>query len=285
MRTKCYNSVVGFLAGISLAVPAVGQSTNSTKLKEPVAIVAGEAVYEVELSPLIQSQLLQVRQQEYELKRRALEQLVNQRLLETEAKKKGIPAEKLLALEVDGKVAAPTEPELEAFYLAQKDRLNRPFDEVKTALQQGLKQAKIQQARQSYLRRLRGEAEVVVFLRPPKAEITYDLARLRGRPNAPVVVVEFSDFGCPFCRNVQSSLKDLLDKYHGKVSLAYRDFPLKELHPQAQLAATASRCAGEQGKFWEYHDLLFANADKLTRDGLLENAPSLKLDEDRSIPV
>ena len=81
------------------------------------------------------------------------------------------------------------------------------------------------------------------------------------------------------CRQAQPTLKDLLAKYKGRVSLAYRDFPLREIHAQGQLAAEASRCAGEQGKFWEYHDLLFANPDRLNRDGLVEHARDLKLDE------
>ena len=68
-------------------------------------------------------------------------------------------------------------------------------------------------------------------------------------------------------------------KYEGRVSLAYRDLPLRDIHPQAQMAAEASRCAGEQGKFWEYHDLLFENPNKLNREGLVEQARSLKLDE------
>ena len=93
------------------------------------------------------------------------------------------------------------------------------------------------------------------------------------------MIVEFSDFQCPFCRKVQSTLKNLLEKYQGQVSLAYRDFPLRGRHSQAELAAEASRCAAEQGKFWEYHDLLFANGDKLSRAGAAEMAQSLNLDE------
>ncbi len=102
---------------------------------------------------------------------------------------------------------------------------------------------------------------------------------LRGSPKATVVIVEFSDFQCPFCRQVQPTLKNLLAKYEGRVSLAYRDFPLREIHPQAQSAAEAARCAGEQGQFWPYHDLLFAHPEKLNREGLVEHARSLKLDE------
>jgi len=71
----------------------------------------------------------------------------------------------------------------------------------------------------------------------------------------------------------------LMAKYEGKVSLAYRDFPLRGMHGQAELGAESSHCASEQGKFWEYHDLLFDNPDKLNRSGLLELARNVKLDE------
>lgn len=71
----------------------------------------------------------------------------------------------------------------------------------------------------------------------------------------------------------------MLAKYPGKVKLGYRDFPLRQLHPQAQLAAEASRCAVEQGKYWEYHDVLFANPEKQQRDDLIGYARTLKMDD------
>src|SRR5260370_18185464 len=90
------------------------------------------------------------------------------------------------------------------------------------------------------------------------------------------MIVEFSDYQCPYCHQVEPIIKDLLAKYGDKVSLAYRDLPLRQIHPQAQIAAGASRCAEEQGKFWEYHDQLFA-ASKLDHDSLLDYARTLKL--------
>ena len=201
--------------------------------------------------PQLSAQWRQLRNQEYELKSRALESLIKQKLLEAEAKKMGVPAEKLLDQEVDAKISDPSDSEVEAYYLGQKDRLNAPFDQVKAQLRIGLKQAKIQQARQAYLDRLRQQSAVTVLLRPPKVEVAYDPKRVRGKPGAPVMIVEFSDFQCPYCRRVQSNLRELLAKYDGQVSLSYRDFPLREIHAQAQLAAEASRCAEEQGKFWE----------------------------------
>jgi protein-disulfide isomerase len=163
--------------------------------------------------------------------------------------------------------------------LAQKDRLNRPLDDaLKTQLRQSLKQAKIQQLRQDYIKGLRSQTKVAVLLSPPKVHVGYDPKRLRGNPKAPVMIVEFSDYQCPYCHQVEPTVKDVLAKYGDKVSLAYRDLPLRQIHPQAQIAAEASRCAEEQGKFWEYHDQLFASS-ALDHDSLVKYARDLKLDD------
>ncbi len=264
-----------------LLIPAgsVAQTPGQAKQKEPLAVVAGQTIYDDDLLPFIQAQVFQLRLQEYDIRSKALENLVNQKLLEAEAKKKGIPTEKVLEQEVDSTVAQPTEAELKALYIVQKQQLGKPFDEIKPQLQQLLKKSKIQEAREDYYKRLREQAGVSIFLQKPKVQVAYDPARLRGDPKAPVVIVEFSDFQCPYCQSVQPTLKTLLAKYEGRVSLAYRDLPVRDIHPQAELAAEASRCAGEQGKFWEYHDLLFANQNKLDRPGLLDQAHGLKLDE------
>src|SRR5258708_48490 len=221
------------------ASPTFGQ----TKQKKPLAGVAGQPIYDDDLLPYVQAQVFQLRVQEYEVKSKALENLVNQKLLEAEAKKKGIPTEKVLAQEVDAKVPEPTEAELQALYIVQKEQLRKSFDELKPQLQQLLKRAKLQQARQDYYTRLREQAAVSIFLQKPKVEVTHDPARLRGSPKAPVVIVEFSDFQCPYCQAVAPTLKKLLAKYEGRVSLAYRDLPLRDIHPQAQLAPQASLCA------------------------------------------
>ncbi len=264
---------------LSVFLPWTGSTQNpgAAQPKQPIAVVGGQAIYEDDLLPSIQGELRTLKNQEYELKSKALEDLVNQKLLEAEAKKRGISPEKLLEQEADSKVSDPTDAEVEAFYLSQRNRGNRPPEVAKAQLREDLKQAKLQQARQEYFKRLREKAEVTILLRPPRIEVGYDSARLHGNPSAPVIIVEFSDFQCPFCRRAHATLNELLAKYNGQVSLAYRDFPLREIHPQAESAAEASRCAGEQGKFWEYHDLLFSSA-KLDRDALLEYARSLKLD-------
>jgi protein-disulfide isomerase/lipoprotein NlpI len=142
-----------------------------------------------------------------------------------------------------------------------------------------LKQTELPQTRQEYLQRFRKHPEMQTALQSRDTDVTFDPARLLGSPSAPVMIIEFSDFQCPFCRKVQPTLKGLQAKYEGRVSLAYRDFPLRGMHGQAELAAESSRCAAAQGRFWEYHDLLFEHPDKLNRNGLTELARSLNLDE------
>ncbi len=99
-----------------------------------------------------------------------------------------------------------------------------------------------------------------------------------GNPQASLQIVEFSDFQCPYCAQAHSIIKQLLRSYPNDVYFIYRDFPIIDIHPQAQLAAEAAQCAFDQEKFWEYHDLLFQNQDKLDLGYLLIYAQRLNLD-------
>src|SRR6266700_1375427 len=133
-------SMFAFFAATSLA-----QNAETPKAKQPVATVDGQPIYDEDLASSVQGQLLPLRNQEYEIKRKALDSLIEQKLLEAAAKKKRLTTEKLPAQEVDSKIQEPTEGELQGFYLVLKDRYNRPFDEVKDQIRTGMKQAKIQQ--------------------------------------------------------------------------------------------------------------------------------------------
>lgn len=101
---------------------------------------------------------------------------------------------------------------------------------------------------------------------------------LRGSPHAPVIVVEYGDFECPNCRQAAPVTTLLLERFAGRVAVAFRHFPLEESHPHALLAAQAAECAGAQGKFWEMHDLLFDNQNHLTPRDLRAYAERLQLD-------
>ncbi|HUO19028.1 MAG TPA: thioredoxin domain-containing protein [Steroidobacteraceae bacterium] len=99
-----------------------------------------------------------------------------------------------------------------------------------------------------------------------------------GPGHAPVVVVEYGDFQCPTCKQAAPTVRLLLERFANRVCVAFRHFPLEEAHPQALAAAEAAESAGEQGKFWEMHDLMFANQDRLTPQHLRGLAGRLGLD-------
>ena len=100
-----------------------------------------------------------------------------------------------------------------------------------------------------------------------------------GPADAPIVIVEFSDFQCPFCKRWHDQVYDsLMAAYPGKIRLVYRNLPLTQLHPQAMSAAEASLCAGEQDAYWQYHAKLFENSDALTDDIFSTLATDLGLD-------
>lgn len=105
-----------------------------------------------------------------------------------------------------------------------------------------------------------------------------DKDHIRGNKNAEVTLIEFSDFECPFCSRHEPTLNQALSEYGDKIRLVYKHFPLESIHPQARPAAEASECAAEQGKFWEYHDGLFANQDKLSSTYYGELAKQVGLD-------
>jgi protein-disulfide isomerase len=245
---------------------------------QPIAKVGEQSIQEEDLLPLIGAQLLQLRNQEYELKFKALTTLINRRVLEEYARREGIPSDKYLEQKVDRNLPQPAAGEIEAYYFAQKDRLNRPLEEVRPQLEQALIQAKRQQARQEYMDRLQTEANVSILLNRPRVEIAPDPERLEGSADAPVTIIEFADYECPFCQEARQTVSTVMRKYKGQVRLGFRDFPLRQIHQRAEQAAEASRCAAEQGKFWQYHDRLYANQTRLDPDALREHARATGLD-------
>jgi protein-disulfide isomerase len=260
------------------STPSNGNVTKSAA-DEPVAIVAGQAIYQRDLDDVVESQMLSLRNQEYQIKSRGLEDLIRQRLVEAEAKKQGLTTEELYAKEVDSRIATPSDGEVAAYYLGLKSQIKAPLQDIKMQLQANLKAIEVRQARQDYADSLRSKGDVAVLLKQPRVEVAVDRGRLRGDPNALVTIVEFADYQCPYCKQTETTLNNLLRKYPGQVKLAFRDFPLASIHPYAEEAAEAARCAGKQGKFWEFHDALFANQAKLDDPQLKATAQTLGLDK------
>jgi protein-disulfide isomerase len=246
--------------------------------EKPVAVVGGEPIYEKDFMPPIEAQVQKVRQQEYELRHQALDDVINKKLLAAEAAKKGTTPEEILA-GLDKQVPEPSEEQVEQQLVQQMFGGGMPGNVSKTQIRDDMKKRLAEQVHQVYYQALRDRAGVKLYLLPPRQVAGVDPARVRGNPDAPITMVEFSDFQCPYCYQAYTTVKDLLQKYDGKIKLAYRDLPLTEVQGSENPGGgEASRCAGEQGKFWEYHDLLFENQDYYGQLAFEDFANELKLD-------
>lgn len=221
----------------------------------------------------------QVRQQLYDSRREVLNQIIGDYLIELEAKMRGVTAAQLLETELLTHQVPVTEEEIGRFYRELGSETNgATLQELSPAIRKYLEQQRPVLARQSFVDELRARSRLRVLLEPPRFTVTTaDTDPGAGPANAPVQIVEFSDFQCPFCQRAVPTVKKLQAAYGDRIHLVYKDFPLPN-HPQAFPAAVAANCARAQGKFWEYHDRLFANQQALGPEDLKRHAAELGLD-------
>ena len=279
---RIHRSLIIF-ATFALATAAAAQSPSKR-----LAVVNGEALTEEEVSKAAEHDLqgLEIKRLQFEAnfardKQEALDKalnvLVEEKLLAAEAAKRKITKEDLVRTDIDNKVAVPTSEEVEKFYEENKSRIQAPREEVIPQIGPYLMDQRRDQARAAFMASLRKEYNVTTYLEPLRSDIATVGFPVRGSAAAPVTIVEFSDFECPFCGSLFPTLKEIEKNYAEKVRVVYRQFPL-DIHPHAQKAAEASLCANEQQHFWEFHDLMFGNQKDLTVDSLKKKAADLKLD-------
>jgi protein-disulfide isomerase len=239
-------------------VPPPG--TPPASAERVVATIDGDKITEADLDRAVGAEIGRLEQQIYELRKNRLDELIGERLVAREAARRNVPVDDLLKSEVDAKAGAISDDEVTRFFEANKARLpNAP--NIRDQIRQYLTMQRTEDAREAFVGTLRANAAVAVTLaKPPirRAEVLVGSSPVRGDASAPVTIVEFSDFHCPYCRTVQPTLLKLLDAYPGKVRLVYKDLPLDGLHPNARQASEAARCANDQGKFWQFHDVLYS---------------------------
>jgi protein-disulfide isomerase len=229
--------------------------------------VHGAPILASELEQKVSSRLARLRQEEFELRRQALEEIVSERLLDAEAARRHLSRDELLRRELDAKVKKPSAETVEGLYRQNQGRFaGQPKDQVLARIRQALEERARSERRLAYEKDLRRAARVAFRLEPPRAQVDLPAgAPSTGAAKAPVTLVEFTDYQCPYCHRAQGVVDQLLLRYAGKLRLVHLDFPL-EGHPGAIPAARGARCAGEQGRFWEYH------RDLMTSAGLLDDA-------------
>lgn len=245
----------------------------------PVAEINGVVITEKELNEKIDNRLTRIKSQIFDIQRQGITQIINDKLLAEAAKKQNLSVPALLKKEVNDKVGQVTDAEIEAFYNQNKAKFRgKSLDQVKANVQRQLFARKSSQYRNQLLDKLKDESNIKVFLSRPKIEVSADDDPFLGNKDAKVTIIEFTDYQCPFCARARPTIKKILDNYGDQVKYVLRDFPLS-FHPQAQKAAEAAQCAGDQDKYWEYSDKLWENIKALSVPDLKKYAGQLKLNQ------
>lgn len=250
----------------------------------PIVLTVGDQTFTLEqLDEKAKALSLKPYQDLYDHRRQAAEQIVNDMLIEKEAAKRGISREDLLRQEVADKAAVIPDADVVTFYEQNKPAMGgrELDDDLRVQIRNFLGQQRRAFAHQEFMKKLREGVKVEVALDAPRVEIVVAEGEpARGPANAPVTIVEYSDFQCPYCAKVGETLQRITETYPDKVRIVFRDFPLP-MHPEAQPAAEAAKCAQEQGQFWPYHDKLFASQGQLGGESYKKFATELGLDAQR----
>lgn len=246
------------------------------------ARLGSQIVTEERLAQMIGHRLFELEKEIYRLKRDRLEQMIVDRVLQEEANARGIPLEQLLNEEVLPNVTPVTDEEVDDYYLANRAKLKDwkgSMEDLKVRIRGFLEQERRLNGLVKYARTLEPKYGVVVYLEEPRIplmDVRIDGNYSTGRSNALVTVVEFSDYQCPVCRSVHTVARRLKDHYREQVRWVFKDYPLRK-HRNSRMTAEAARCAGEQGKFWEYQDILFSSREEFNPESLERFAVDLGL--------
>jgi len=268
-------------AVVALALIAIGPAAVRAANdggQQPVATIGTHAITQQELDARVLSNI--PKNQLYNLRKQALDEMIDQYVVNEAAKKANLTPAEYLKSEIQS--APVTEADARKYYDEHKASIdaqtnNRPFDQIKAPLMNALQMRQVRDQREALLDKLKGQNEVKILMQAPRTAVASAGHPWTGGKDAPVTIVEFSDFQCPYCRAAEPTVKAVRDKYGDKVKFVYMDFPLG-MHAHAMDAANAAQCANDQDKFWQYHDALFADQSKLDPASLKATAAKAGLD-------
>jgi protein-disulfide isomerase len=282
-RRRFARAGVGVIATLALACGLEAQSARTGDAgDERLATIDGKPILESEVLEKAAGQLdnveaqrlqceLQADQTRHQVMDQAVRGLVRDRLTEEAAAKANLGKDEWFQQELDRRQETIGEDEVTEFFERNRSRLrNANRDQIAPQIRQYLATEQLYAA-------LEEGRDIDYLLDPFRIEVAAD-GPAKGPASAPVTVVEFSDFQCPYCKQVVPTIEQALEKYEGKIRVVFRQYPLTSIHPQAFKAAEASLCAADQGKFWELHDVMFEEQKALDVPELEEKAKRLGLD-------
>jgi protein-disulfide isomerase len=282
IRSKSVWSLVSAIAAGAMLCATVGAPRAwANDPNAVVATVGDHKISEKDLDAAVQPQIDQMRaalekrvneliaDKTFDVKRQTLEKMTDDYLLQQAAQRDKMSVADYVKKESTGKNAV-SDADAKKYFDQNKGNSTIQFDQIKPQLLAMLN-------RQALLERLRKDEPVKILLEPKRVAVNSTGHPAEGSKDAPVTIVEFTDFQCPFCKATEGTINQLKTKYGDKIRLVHMDYPLP-FHAHAMDAAKAARCANEQGKFWAYRQALFADQSKLAPADLKATAKKLGMD-------
>ena len=278
-RTAAMTGLILLGCWLAACQPSPTEHGAGPQDSETIASIDGQAISQAELDAWIKEDLFREQTEDraavelYELRARSLERLIDQRVLEAEAKRRGVSTEDVLRAEREARGAISDE-QVTAFYEKSKQKMGGATrDQVADRIRSFLDEQRAGEITAD----LRKRSKITLMLEPPRVSVAAEGPSL-GPVDAPVTIVEFSDFQCPYCGRVASTVMQIHERYPQQVRIVYRNLPLENIHPNARPTAEAAACANAQGRFWEFHDQAFANQRALSAPDLQRYAKEAGLD-------
>jgi protein-disulfide isomerase len=234
-------------------------TVSMVRAADDVAATVGSAsISRADLEKHVKARLIELDGERYEALKDGLDDLVGNELIKQEAAARKVTPEQLEAQEVTAKVVAPTDAEIQQVYDANKAQLQgQTLDAVKPRIVEFLKEQKMAARKAQFIDELKGKYKTVINLKAPVVEVGTGGRPEKGPKDAPITMIVFSDYECPFCRRAEPTVEQVLKAYEGKIRYVFRDYPLP-FHQKARPAAVAANCAIPQGKYFEFNQKLFS---------------------------
>jgi protein-disulfide isomerase len=266
---------------LSLSACAHAPEKNVIRLPRIVAKVGNTNILSDQVRQESASRLVKWRQEQYNILKETLDDLIEQKLINAAAAKEGKTGDEWLKEKINKKIVPPTDTEIETLYEQSKAHLNgQTLEQVRPRLTDFLQNQQSQRLHDELINELKSQTPITVLLEPLRVRVTDNGRPSMGPKAAPVMIIEFSDYQCSFCARAEETIKQVHKVYGDLVRIVFRDYPLS-FHPAAQKAAEAAGCAALQSQFWEMHDKMFQNSEALAIVNLNTYARELGLDMDK----
>jgi protein-disulfide isomerase len=282
-EAKLADDLVARLRKTIPVVMGVDVNTPNLNNEATVATIGGQPLKAGVINERFKPVVYQMRLQPYELMRQQAEETVNNMLLLDEARRRQVGPEEIIRKEVSDRVRPPTDAEVTKFYEENKSRINGDLNSLRNQIATYLQEQTRNRLEDELSARLQKSANIRwLITEPPQPvqNISVDDDPAKGPANAPVTIVEFTDFQCPACAAMHPVIEEVLKSYADKVRFVVRDFPL-DRHDNARKAAEAANAANAQGRFFEYIALLFKRQNALDVPSLKKYASEIGLDRAR----